>query len=108
MRTAIRWIAGLLPERFPGAFGGRPVGICQMTDEAAATTGSCGPAGDPRWDHIRTSATSRSSSWRRKHFFVHYKDLEPNKWVKAADFVERAKAEAEVLASLERFKTTGH
>ena len=42
-----------------------------------------------------------------KHFFVHYKDLEPNKWVKAADFVDRAKAEAEVLASLERFKA-GH
>ena len=39
-----------------------------------------------------------------KHFFVHYKDLEPNKWVKAADFVGRDKAEAEVLASLERFK----
>ena len=43
-----------------------------------------------------------------KHFFVHYKDLEPNKWVKAADFADRAKAEAEVLASLERFKATGH
>jgi inorganic pyrophosphatase len=39
---------------------------------------------------------------------VHYKDLEPNKWVKAADFVGRDKAEAEVLASIERFKATPH
>ena len=31
-----------------------------------------------------------------KHFFVHYKDLEPGKFVKAADWVGREAAEAEV------------
>ena len=40
-----------------------------------------------------------------KHFFVHYKDLEPGKFVKAADWVGRAEAEAEVQRSVERFKT---
>ena len=43
-----------------------------------------------------------------KHFFVHYKDLEPNKYVKAADWVGRDKAEAEVKASIDRFKTQAH
>ncbi|WP_208863321.1 inorganic diphosphatase, partial [Mycolicibacter icosiumassiliensis] len=43
-----------------------------------------------------------------KHFFVHYKDLEPGKFVKAADWVGRGEAEAEIQASIERFKTSGH
>ena len=43
-----------------------------------------------------------------KHFFVHYKDLEPGKYVKAADWAGRAEAEAEVNRSIERFKTHGH
>ena len=42
-----------------------------------------------------------------KHFFVHYKDLEPGKYVKAADWTGRDAAEAEVKRSLERF-TSGH
>ena len=88
----------LLPEPlFPGCLvEARPVGMFQMTDEAGG-------------DHIQDLGDVAAFELEAiKHFFVHYKDLEPNKWVKAADFVDRAKAEAEVLASLERFKTTGH
>ncbi|MCB0943743.1 MAG: inorganic diphosphatase, partial [Mycobacterium sp.] len=43
-----------------------------------------------------------------KHFFMHYKDLEPNKFVKAAEWVGRAEAEAEIQRSLERFTAGGH
>src|SRR6202044_2355374 len=43
-----------------------------------------------------------------KHFFSQYKALEPGKYVKAADWVGRAEAEAEVQRSIERFKTEGH
>ena len=35
-----------------------------------------------------------------KHFFVHYKDLEPEKFVEAAGWVGREKAEAEVSRRL--------
>jgi inorganic pyrophosphatase len=82
----------------------------QMTDEAGGDDKVlCVPAGDVRWDHIQDLGDVAAFELEAiKHFFVHYKDLEPNKWVKAADFVDRAKAEAEVLASLERFKTTSH
>jgi inorganic pyrophosphatase len=43
-----------------------------------------------------------------KHFFMHYKDLEPGKFVKAADWVGRAEAEAEVEASRKRFVPHTH
>ncbi|RFD25097.1 hypothetical protein MUBE_11145, partial [Mycobacterium uberis] len=43
-----------------------------------------------------------------KHFFVHYKDLEPSKFVKAADWAGRAEAEVEVHRSVERFKAGAH
>jgi len=39
---------------------------------------------------------------------VHYKDLEPGKFVKTADWVGREEAEAELQRSVERFKTSGH
>ncbi|MDT7764016.1 MAG: inorganic pyrophosphatase [Mycobacterium sp.] len=102
----------LLPEPlFPGCLvEARPVAMFQMEDEAGGDDKVlCVPAGDPRWDHIQQLDDVSSFELEAiKHFFVHYKDLEPNKWVKAADFVGREAAEAEVLRSLERFKTTGH
>ena len=68
----------------------------------------CRP-GDPRWDHIKEIEDVPAFELEAiKHFFVHYKDLEPNKFVEAADWVGREAAEAEVLRSLERFRTTGH
>jgi len=102
----------LLPESvFPGCLvEARPVGMFQMEDEAGGDDKVlCVPAGDPRWDHIQELDDMSSFELEAiKHFFVHYKDLEPNKWVNAADFVGREAAEAEVLRSLERFKTPGH
>ena len=65
------------------------------------------PAGDPRWDHINDLADVPGFELEAiKHFFVHYKDLEPGKHVKAADFVGRA--EAEVERSRQRFAAEGH
>ena len=101
----------LLPESvFPGCIvAARPVGMFQMEDEAGGDDKVlCVPAVDIRWDHIQEISDVPPFELEAiKHFFVHYKDLEPKKWVKAADFVGRDKAEAEVLASIERFKS-GH
>jgi inorganic pyrophosphatase len=94
----------LLPESvFPGCIiEARPVAMFQMTDEAGGDDKLlCVPAGDVRWNHIQDLDAI-------KHFFVHYKDLEPGKYVKAADWVGRDKAEAELQASIERFKSSGH
>ena len=102
----------LLPEP---VFGGviveaRPVGMFKMVDDGGGDDKVlCVPAGDPRWDHIQDIGDVSSFELDAiKHFFVHYKDLEPGKFVEAADWVGRAEAEAEVTASFERLKTQGH
>lgn len=102
----------LLPQSvFPGVLVGvRPVGMFRMVDEAGGDDKVlCVPAGDHRWDHIADIGDVPEHELDAiKHFFVHYKDLEPGKFVKAADWVGRAEAEAEVQRSIERFKTSGH
>lgn len=102
----------LLPESvLPGVIvEARPVAMFQMLDEAGGDDKIlCVPAGDGRWDHIQElSDVPQYELDAIKHFFVHYKDLEPGKFVKAADWVGRADAEAEVQRSLLRYKTAGH
>jgi inorganic pyrophosphatase len=102
----------LLPEPvFPGVIvEARPVGMFKMVDDGGGDDKVlCVPAGDPRWDHIQDIGDVSSFELDAiKHFFVHYKDLEPGKFVEAADWVGRAEAEAEVTASFERLKTQGH
>ena len=101
----------LLPESvFPGCLlEARPVGMFRMTDEAGGDDKVLCVLADPRWDHITDIGdVSDFELDAIKHFFVHYKDLEPGKYVKAADWVGREDAEAEVLRSIERFKTEGH
>jgi inorganic pyrophosphatase len=102
----------LLPQPvFPGVLvEARPVGMFRMTDEHGGDDKVlCVPAGDPRWDHIADIGDVAALELDAvKHFFAHYKDLEPGKFVQTADWVGRAEAEAEVQRSIERFKTTGH
>jgi inorganic pyrophosphatase len=39
------------------------------------------------------------------HFFEHYKDLEPGKWVKLEGWKDAAAARREIVDSVERFRT---
>ena len=102
----------LLPQPlFPGVLvEARPVGMFRMVDEHGGDDKVlCVPAGDHRWDHIQDVTDVPAFELDViKHFFVHYKDLEPGKFVKAADWVGRAEAEAEVQRSVERFKSGEH
>lgn len=102
----------LLPQPvFAGVLvAARPVGMFRMVDEHGGDDKVlCVPAGDPRWDHVQDIGDVPAFELDAiKHFFVHYKDLEPGKFVKAADWVDRAEAEAEVQRSVERFKAGTH
>src|SRR6201997_3923796 len=102
----------LLPEPlFPGVIvEARPVGMFQMTDEHGGDDKElCVPAGDHRWDQIQDIGDVLAYELEViKHFFSEYKALEPGKFVKTADWVDRAEAEAEVQRSVERFKASGH
>lgn len=101
----------LLPESVhPGVVvEARPVAMFKMVDEAGGDDKVlCVPAGDHRWDHIQdVDDVPEHELEAIKHFFVHYKDLEPNKHVDAANWVGRAEAEAEVSKSFARLKDQG-
>ncbi|MCX6486703.1 MAG: inorganic diphosphatase [Mycobacterium sp.] len=101
----------LLPESVhPGVIvAARAVGMFQMVDDAGGDDKViCVPAGDHRWDHITDLAAVPGHELDSiKHFFIHYKDLEPGKFVEGADFVGRAAAEAEIERSRVRFAAAG-
>jgi inorganic pyrophosphatase len=40
------------------------------------------------------------------HFFEHYKDLEPEKWVKLDGWRDAQAAKDEIMASLERYENS--
>ena len=98
----------LLPESvFPGVVvEARPIGMFRMVDEAGGDDKVlCVPADDTRWDNVQDIGDGSSFELDEiKHFFVHYKDLEPNKHVEGADWVGRGLAEQEIMAAFARLK----
>jgi inorganic pyrophosphatase len=81
-----------------------------MTDEAGGDDKVlCVPASDPRVEHLRDiDHVSKFDRLEIQHFFEVYKDLEPGKSVEGATWVGRTEAEAEIIESLKRAKTSTH
>ncbi len=94
---------------FPGAVvGARPVGVLLMEDEAGLD------------EKILAVPSSRLTRYynridsytdlpeilndRIRHFFEHYKDLEPDKWVKIVGWRDRDEAEALILKGIDAAK----
>ena len=88
----------------------RLVAVFNMTDDAGIDSKViCVQAKDPRWSHIQD--LNDIPEFKRKeieHFFEHYKDLEPGKWVKTEGWQGAAEAEAVVVAGFEKLKAEGH
>ena len=96
---------------FPGVgVSVRPVGVFEMEDEAGIDSKIIAvPATDPRWSHIQDIADVPEQTRKEiEHFFEHYKDLEPGKWVKTEGWASAAEAEAIVQAGLEKLQSEGH
>ncbi|HMM83530.1 MAG TPA: inorganic diphosphatase [Terrimesophilobacter sp.] len=96
---------------FPGVgVSVRPVGVFNMTDDAGPDAKVIAvPAKDPRWAHIQD--VNDIPEYTRKeieHFFEHYKDIEPNKWVKTDGWGSAADAETIIVAGQEKFTAEGH
>ena len=87
----------------------RPVGVLKMLDEAGGDDKVVAVlAKDPRWEHIQD--VGDLDEWTKgeiTHFFEHYKDLEPNKWVKIDQWGDAAEAERLVGEAFERFQAEG-
>ena len=97
----------ILPEPvFPGVIvEARPVGVFKMTDEAGGDDKLLCVIDDVRYDHYQDiSDVSQFLKDEIEHFFVHYKDLEPNKEVTGSGWGNKAEAEAILQASLDAYK----
>lgn len=88
----------------------RPVGVLKMTDEKGVDAKVIAVPVDkltPLYKHIK-EATDLPEHLRAQisHFFEHYKDLEPGKWVKIAGWAPAAEARQEIVDSIKRFKAS--
>jgi len=83
----------------------RPVGVLNMSDEAGSDAKIIAvPYKDPRWQHIQNvDDVAESTRKEIEHFFTHYKDLEPGKFVKIEGWGDATEAEKIVEEGLARF-----
>jgi len=93
-------------ELYPGSgLTVRPVGVFNMTDDGGSDAKVIAVlAKDPRWDWVQD--VNDIPEFQRKeieHFFEHYKDLEPGKWVKTEGWGDAAEAEKIVQAGIAAF-----
>jgi len=95
---------------FPGVIVEvRAVGVLPMEDDGGIDEKIlCVPAKDKRWAHIQDiNDVPQQTRDEIEHFFAHYKDLEPGKWVKLGQGADKATAEKLIEEALERFKAEG-
>jgi inorganic pyrophosphatase len=88
----------------------RPVGVMMMQDEAGSDEKLLAVPVDKVFNgyvHVHDIGHV-SKHWLERigHFFQHYKDLEPGKWVKISGWGDAAQARKIVLEAVERFKAS--
>ncbi len=85
----------------------RPIGVLNMTDEAGADAKLLAVPVDKlcrEYQHIHSyKDISEHLLNSIEHFFEHYKDLEPEKWVKVDGWADAANAKHEIEASIKRY-----
>ena len=82
----------------------RPIGMLEMEDEAGIDTKIIAvPTAkvDPFYAHVNEIDDIGDAVKNKiRHFFEHYKELEPGKWVKLKDFLPKEKAFADIKKSM--------
>ena len=86
----------------------RPIGLLKMSDEAGGDTKVLSVPIDkltPLYRHIETARDLPEMVLLQiTHFFAHYKDLEPGKWVKVEGWGGPEEAKKEIVDGVKRFK----
>lgn len=88
----------------------RPVGVLKMEDEAghdekivAVPT----PKLTRRYENVHDYRDLPEITIKQiEHFFVHYKDLETDKWVKVTGWGDAAEAERLIMQAVDRYKAS--
>jgi inorganic pyrophosphatase len=88
----------------------RPIGMLKMDDEAGGDAKILAVPIDKLSSLYRTIQSPRDlpelTTRQIAHFFEHYKDLEPGKWVRVSSWVDAEEAKIEIMASVARFQAT--
>ena len=91
----------------PGAvINVRPIGVLRMEDDAGGDEKILAvpvPRLTRRYEHVHNyTDLPRITLEQVQHFFEHYKDLEPGKWVKMLGWGDADEAKALIRAAIER------
>ncbi len=82
----------------------RPIGMLEMEDEEGIDTKILAvptPKVDPFYAHVNDiNDLGDAVKNKIKHFFEHYKELEPGKWVKIKEFLPKDKALEDIKKSM--------
>ncbi len=82
----------------------RPIGMLEMEDEAGIDTKIIAVPTlkvDPFFSKINNiNDLDDMTKQKIKHFFNHYKELEPNKWVKIKNFLDKEAAYKDIKKSI--------
>ncbi|QPK83016.1 inorganic diphosphatase [Corynebacterium qintianiae] len=94
---------------FPGVTViARPIGVFKMTDEAGGDDKLLCVLDDVRYESFQDiDDIDDFTKDEIEHFFVHYKDLEPNKEVTGSGWGNREEAEKILQDSLDNFARVG-
>ncbi|TNF66989.1 MAG: inorganic diphosphatase [Gammaproteobacteria bacterium] len=86
----------------------RPVGVLKMTDESGVDAKIIAVPVEKLWKsyaHIKDIDDMPETLLNQiKHFFEHYKDLEPGKWVKVDGFDNAKAAKDEIIQAVDNFE----
>ena len=86
----------------------RPVGVLIMEDNAGQdekVIAVPSHALSKRYDHVHEHSDLPDITLQQiEHFFEHYKDLEPGKWVKIGDWHDAATARRLIVEAIQRAK----
>ena len=86
----------------------RPVGVLNMTDESGTDAKVLAVPVDKLSTIYRDvkdiNDVPELTKQQIEHFFSHYKDLEPGKWVKIDGWADAEAAKAEIVSSAKRYE----
>lgn len=95
-------------EIFPGAvINCRPIGVLYMEDESGGDEKILAVPSSKltkRYDKVKSySDLPEITIEQIRHFFEHYKDLEPGKWVKVVKWGDETEAQKLIVEAIERY-----
>ena len=94
----------------PGSYiAVRPIGVMMMEDEGGGDEKIIAvpvPKLTKRYENVHNyTDLPKITLDQIQHFFEHYKDLEPGKWVKLTGWGDAAKAKELIIEAMERAKS---